>query len=117
MTACPPTWGPQQWSTFRKASMSERDGRGGSRRRLHYRASCASNDRRTEAQRSVSTAKATRRRSRSAFHVLTSGGYWTRSALHRELSRFKLWGRSHTAASPTAKAAPCQVTGSRASDL
>ena len=42
---------------------------GGSTRRLHYRALCASNDPRTEAQRSASTAKATRRRSRSAFRV------------------------------------------------
>jgi hypothetical protein len=52
-----------------EACMSDREGRGGSIRRLHYRASCPSNDPRTEAQWSASTAKATRRRSRSAFRV------------------------------------------------
>ena len=52
-----------------EAGMSEREGRGGSIRRLHFRASCASNDPKTEAQRSASTAEAIRRRSRSAFHV------------------------------------------------
>jgi hypothetical protein len=40
------------------ARMSDGRGRGGSTRRLHYRALCASNDPRTEAQRSASTAKA-----------------------------------------------------------
>jgi hypothetical protein len=52
-----------------EAGMSEREGRGGSIRRLHFRASCASNDPKTEAQRSASTAEEIRRRSRSAFHV------------------------------------------------
>jgi hypothetical protein len=52
-----------------EARMSDRRRRGGSTRRLHCRALCASNDPRTEAQRSASTAKATRRRSRSAFRV------------------------------------------------
>jgi hypothetical protein len=52
-----------------EARMSGREGRGGSTRRLHYRASCASNDPKTEAQRSASTAKAIRRRSRSSFHI------------------------------------------------
>ena len=52
-----------------EARMSDWRGRGGSTRRLHYRALCASNDPRTEAQRSASTAKATKRRSRSAFRV------------------------------------------------
>jgi hypothetical protein len=56
-----------------EARMSEREGGGGSTRRLHYRASCESNDPRTEAQRSASTAKATRRRSRSAFHIFGRG--------------------------------------------
>ncbi|HEX5962259.1 MAG TPA: hypothetical protein VFY42_00895, partial [Gemmatimonadales bacterium] len=36
-----------------EARMSDGRGRGGSTRRLHYRASCASNDPRTEAQRSA----------------------------------------------------------------
>jgi hypothetical protein len=52
-----------------EARMSGREGRGGSTRRLRYRASCASNDPKTEAQRSASTAKEIGRRSRSAFHI------------------------------------------------
>jgi hypothetical protein len=58
-----------------EARMSDGRGRGGSTRRLHYRVLCASNDPRTEAQRSASTAKATRRRSRSAFHIPAWGDW------------------------------------------
>ena len=44
---------------------------------------CASNDPRTEAQRSASTAKATRRRSRSAFLLRDGPGDVRDSAVHR----------------------------------
>jgi hypothetical protein len=111
--------GPQQWSTFRKPVC--RNGRdAGSIRRLHFRASCASNDPKTETQRSASTAEAIRRRSRSAFHVpawgrrgaavcvdcegnkqkvsqrlphSAWGSWWTRSAPKRR-PRFCSWSRS-----------------------
>jgi hypothetical protein len=104
MTACPTT---RDRNSGRPSEARRSEGTRGQRPPAPLRASCASNDPRTEAQRSVSTAKATRRRFRSAFHIFRMGGLVDPARLCTECCPDSTPGaRSHTAASSTGRAAP-----------
>ena len=104
-----------------EARMSDGRGRGGSTRRFHYRALCASNDPRTEAQRSASTAKATRRRSpqrlphRTCPSVHKPVGY--RSSYEKRWGQSPWVIRAHQAAAIRGNSAQSRTRADLAFDL